>query len=64
MTIEPSLEVIVVAGGREFVVQVIVEVIEEGKDYRDKQFNTIVMTAKAIFVALGIMSGFSLIPGH
>ena len=31
MTTEPSLEVIVVTGGREFVVQVIVEIIEEGK---------------------------------
>ena len=64
MTTEPSLEVIAVTEDQEYVVQVIVEVIEEGKDYRDKQFNTIVMTAKAIFVALGIMSGFSLIPGH
>ena len=32
MTIEPSLEVIVVAGSREFVVPVIVEIIEEGKE--------------------------------
>ena len=34
MTTEPSLEVIAVTEDQEYVVQVIVEVIEEGKDYR------------------------------
>jgi len=59
-----SLEITVLVESQEYAAQVIAAVIEEGKDYRGKQFNTIVMTAKPIFVALGIISGFSFIPGH
>jgi hypothetical protein len=51
-----SPEITVLVGSQEYAAQVIVAVIEEGKDYRGKQFNTIVMTAKPIFVALGIIS--------
>ena len=43
-----DLEITVMVEGQEYAAQVIVAVIEEGKDYRDKRFNNIVRTAKPL----------------
>ena len=40
------LEITLLVEGQEYAAQVIVVVIEEGKDYRGKRFNNILMIAK------------------
>ena len=43
-----SPEITFLIEGQEYTAQVIVAVIEEGKGYRDKRFNNIVMIAKPL----------------
>jgi hypothetical protein len=43
-----NLEITVLVEGQEYAAQVIAAVIEEGKDYRGKRFNNIVMIAKPL----------------
>ena len=48
MTTYLDLEITIMLEGQESAAQVIVAVIEEGKDYRSKRFNNIVMIAKPL----------------
>ena len=48
MTTYLDLQITIMLEGQESAAQVIVAVIEEGKDYRSKQFNNIVMIAKPL----------------
>ena len=49
-----SPEITVLVEGKEYAAQVIVAVIEEGKDYRGKRFNNIVMIAKPLTFLLAL----------
>ena len=48
MTTYLDLQITVMLEGQEYAAQVIVAVIEEGKDYRGKRLNNIIMIAKPL----------------
>ena len=54
-----SPEITALVEGQEYAAQVIVVVIEEGKDYRGKRFNNIVMIAKPLTFLLALTFLFS-----
>ena len=56
MTTYLDLQITVMLEGQESAAQVIVAVIEEGKDYRSKRFNNIVMIAKPLTYLLALIN--------